>query len=346
MSKPTVSVNIVTYNHAKYISQAIEGALKQKTNFPFEILIGEDDSSDGTREICIEYAKNHPEKIRLFLNDRKNVIYINGRPTGRWNMINLIKNSKGKYIALCEGDDYWTDPYKLQKQVDFLESHPDYGLVHSDFGRLSENENVYIKSAKKYYDRKVPVGNVFEELLIFNFIATCTVCVRRELILRYNIFDLCMEKNFKMGDYPLWLEISKHTKIGYINESLSTYRVMVNSMSHSSNPQKQFEFFQSEFDIKAYYMKKYGCSTKTKQLVSNRYNNKMFMHLFFLKDKKLAKEFLKNIRNQKQRLNLIQVLLYLGAQYTLFGEFVKFLFIIKTKNKKYLFFLWKLMKIS
>jgi glycosyltransferase involved in cell wall biosynthesis len=109
---PLISVNIVTYNHEPYIAQAIEGALMQKTNFPYEVLIGEDDSSDGTREICKEYAAKHPDKIRLFLNDRKNVIYINGQPTGRWNFINLLKNTKGKYVAFCEGDDYWHECVK------------------------------------------------------------------------------------------------------------------------------------------------------------------------------------------------------------------------------------------
>ena len=83
----------VLYNHYKYISQAIEGALMQKTDFPIEILIGEDNSIDGTREICKKYAEKFPTKIRLFLNDRKNVVYVNGKPTGKWNFINLLNNS-------------------------------------------------------------------------------------------------------------------------------------------------------------------------------------------------------------------------------------------------------------
>lgn len=129
MDNPLVSVVMPTYNHAPYIAQAIEGASMQKTDFHFEILIGEDDSSDNTREICKEYAAKYPDKIRLFLNDRKNVIYIGGQPTGRWNFHNLLTNSKGKYIAICDGDDYWTNPLKLQKQVDFLEANRDF-IVH------------------------------------------------------------------------------------------------------------------------------------------------------------------------------------------------------------------------
>ena len=122
--KPKISVCITTYNHEKFISQALDSVLMQKTDFDFEVLVGEDDSPDNTRDIVKKYARRYPDKLRLFLNDRKNVIYINGRPTGRWNFINNIRHAKGEYIALLDGDDCWTDPNKLQVQVDFLENNP------------------------------------------------------------------------------------------------------------------------------------------------------------------------------------------------------------------------------
>src|SRR5690606_26092118 len=85
----------------------------------------------GTREICQEYARQHPDKIRLFLNSRENVIYINGRPTGRWNFMNNLRHVRGEYVALLDGDDYWTDPRKLQKQVDVLDASPELvGCAH------------------------------------------------------------------------------------------------------------------------------------------------------------------------------------------------------------------------
>lgn len=116
-----VSVCIQTYNHERFIGKCIDSVLMQKTTFPFEILLGEDESIDDTRKICTEYAIKYPNKIRLFLHSRKNTIFINGVATGRFNINYNLKNSNGKYIALCEGDDYWTDPLKLQKQVDFLD---------------------------------------------------------------------------------------------------------------------------------------------------------------------------------------------------------------------------------
>lgn len=130
-AKPLISICVQTYQHANYIGQCLDGILMQKTNFQYEVLLGEDDSTDGTREICINYAEKYPDKLRLFLHHRENNISINGQPTGRFNFLYNLYSARGKYIAFCEGDDYWTDPYKLQKQVDFLEANPEYaGSFH------------------------------------------------------------------------------------------------------------------------------------------------------------------------------------------------------------------------
>lgn len=125
---PILSVSVTTYNQAHFIQECLDGILMQDTDFPFEIIIGEDESTDGTREICKRFAEKHPDKIRLFLRSRKDVIYVNGNATGRFNFIQNLKACRGKYIALCEGDDYWTDSLKLQKQIEFLQSNPDYSI--------------------------------------------------------------------------------------------------------------------------------------------------------------------------------------------------------------------------
>lgn len=143
---PLVSVCIQTYNHSPYIAQCIEGALMQETDFPYEIIIGEDESTDGTREICIEYAKKYPEKIRLFLRREEDKIWINGVKTGRFNFVENLKASRGKYIALCEGDDYWVDKEKLQKQVDFLEEKKSLVLCFHDSVIIDENDAVISES--------------------------------------------------------------------------------------------------------------------------------------------------------------------------------------------------------
>ena len=122
ITKPLVSVSTITYNHAKFIRKCIEGVLNQKVDFLIEYLIHDDCSTDGTIDIIKEYAEKYPNIIKP-IYEKENQ-YSKGGPWGSavWN----YPRAQGKYIALCEGDDYWTDPLKLQKQVDFLESNPDY----------------------------------------------------------------------------------------------------------------------------------------------------------------------------------------------------------------------------
>src|SRR5580765_7727743 len=143
-----VSVCILTYNHARFIAQAIEGALAQALPFTWEVLVGDDGSTDGTAEIVSEYAQRHPDRIRAF-----HFQYPAGhvRTSGQRNMRNLLERARGRYIAVVEGDDYWTSAEKLRRQVEFLELHPNYSacfhnvrMVHEDHpGR----ESLYLAGA-------------------------------------------------------------------------------------------------------------------------------------------------------------------------------------------------------
>ena len=129
-SQPLVSVCVQTYQHVNYIEHCLDSILMQQTDFDFEILLGEDASNDGTREICIEYAEKYPNKIRLFLHQRENNIEILGGQLFDVNFMYNLYSSKGDYIALCEGDDYWNDELKLQKQINFLKENPQYSVSY------------------------------------------------------------------------------------------------------------------------------------------------------------------------------------------------------------------------
>lgn len=128
----TVSVLVNTYQHVDFIELCLARILEQQTTFAVEVLVGEDGSTDGTREICMRIAAAHPDRVHVLLRDRKDVIHINGKPTGRANLMALLLAAKGKYIALCEGDDAWADPTKLQQQVDHLEAHPEHVMTYHD----------------------------------------------------------------------------------------------------------------------------------------------------------------------------------------------------------------------
>ena len=126
VGQPVVSVRVSTYNHAPYLRQCLDSILAQEMAQPWEVCIGEDESSDGTREICIEYAKAHPERIRLFLHKRVNNISINGRPSSKFQSAYTRMMCRGNYNTVCEGDDFWIDSTKLQTQFDYMEAHPEF----------------------------------------------------------------------------------------------------------------------------------------------------------------------------------------------------------------------------
>lgn len=157
---PLVSVCVQTYQHAPFIRECLDSILMQETDFPFEIILGEDESTDGTREICIEYAKKHPDKIRLFLRSRKDVMYINGKPTGRFNFIENLKAAKGKYIAICDGDDYWLTDRKLKIQREIIEKEKNAAMVvsswSSDKGPFSYTDLETSRIAKGIETQRTP----------------------------------------------------------------------------------------------------------------------------------------------------------------------------------------------
>lgn len=215
-----VSVSVVTYNHKDYIKQCLDGILMQQTNFDYEIILGEDESNDGTREICMDYANRYPDKIRLFLRSRKDVIYINGNPTGRYNFIENLKACRGNYIALCEGDDYWTDPLKLQKQVDFLEANEDYGICFHKTKQLN-----MFDETKNFTVPNIHVDTVFtiEDYILNNKTATCSLVFKKKCFNR--IPDWFCTLPF--GDLGLILIIMNNSnKKGLVfNDVMGVYRI-------------------------------------------------------------------------------------------------------------------------
>lgn len=170
--QPLLSISCVTYNHAKYIRQALDSFLMQKTNFLFEIIIHDDASTDGTREIIEEYQSRYPELIFPMFQEENQ--YSKGiRGIGfRYN----YPRCRGKYIALCEGDDYWTDPSKLQKQVDFLENNIDYAITYHDVKVIDDEGKTIMESQlPDIYKR----DSDKQELITGDFwIKTLTICYR------------------------------------------------------------------------------------------------------------------------------------------------------------------------
>ena len=232
-----VSVSIITYNNEKYIAQAVDSVLMQEADFDYEILIGEDDSQDNTRAIVKEYAEHFPDKIRLFLNDRKNVIYVDGRPTGRWNFVNNWNHARGEYIAALDGDDYWTSPHKLQKQVDFLEAHPECAVCFHNVVVCYEDGG-----PGPHLSLEASPGEITtlaDVLAARYFVPTCSVMYRGGLVGRPPdwYYDL------PFGDWPLLVLHALHGDVGYIEEPMGTYRVHGGGMWSGCVPSLRSEQF-------------------------------------------------------------------------------------------------------
>ncbi len=212
-----VSICVVTFQHVNYIEKCLEGLLMQETDFPFEIILGEDESTDGTREICKTYAKKYPNLIKLFLRNRSDVIYIDGKPSGRFNYMENLKEAKGTYIALCDGDDFWVDPKKLQKQIDFLKSHNDYILSFTSNFNLYPNGTIHPRD-----NSLVTVDTGFKDLLEVNYIVSSTAVFENPLK------DTSLPTWFKhtfVADWALFLWLTRNgRKIHFNVDYTTTYR--------------------------------------------------------------------------------------------------------------------------
>lgn len=207
-----VSINCITYNHEDYIADAIESFLIQKTNFEFEILIGEDCSTDNTKKILEKFLILYPGKIRLITSE-KNV-------GARENSRRLLENSLGKYIAVCEGDDYWTDPYKLQKQVDYMENNPECTLCFHAAEIVQESGTPTGQLVRSYNN-----SNISSTEDIINggggFCPTASLLYVKKLMENPPDFY----KNAHVGDYALQMMVASHGYAYYIDEVMSAYRI-------------------------------------------------------------------------------------------------------------------------
>lgn len=208
-----VTIRCITYNHEPYIRQCLEGFVMQKTNFRFEAIVHDDASTDGTAAIIREYAAKYPDIIKPIYETENQY----SKHDGSLRRI-MDAHMRGKYIALCEGDDYWIDPLKLQKQVDFLEANPEYGLVHTYFNYV-DTQNRIIPPPEPFYEKlqeRVFDGYIWDYYLVNpGFILTCTCMYRRSLY-------RAEEQTF--FDHGLFMMIARQSKVYCLREVTAAYR--------------------------------------------------------------------------------------------------------------------------
>lgn len=229
---PVVSVHMITYNHEPYIRQAIEGVMMQKTDFEFELVIGEDASTDKTREICFEYQKIYPDKIRV-LWWHENLRKVN-HPAGA-NGRRTLAHCRGEFIAYCEGDDYWTDPLKLQKQVDVMRKNPSVGLIYTNCLLLKDNQLLEWdeESTVKYGlmdGTRFIFMNVFSKapyslLSRESYLPTGSVMYRSSTFLNAKTKYEILDYRLRLGDVPIWLGLAGCADVFGLEDKTNVYRI-------------------------------------------------------------------------------------------------------------------------
>jgi len=260
LKNPYLSVCMISYNHEKFIGKAIESVLMQKTTFPVELIISEDCSSDSTRNICIEYQRGNPDKI-ILLDSTKNL----GMSR---NFLRTLLACRGKYIALCEGDDFWTDPEKIQKQVTFLDNNPDFfGVFHQttnvdEYGKVI-NQKYFLNSKSRYNQ---------EECLkqLRSSYASCSLVFRSEVL---------------QGKLPIWfskrscdqfldLLITKYGNLYFIPDNMGAYRIHRNGVWQGSTDlwKLQDKWLRNRLLYKDNNMKKKYKDYLTQELRKNTFN--------------------------------------------------------------------------
>lgn len=273
-----VAVRSYTYNHSAYITETMNGFTMQKTSFPYVCIIVDDASTDGEPDVIRQYLNENFELgtaschesvetddyIMTFAQHKTNRNCYFAAYFLKYNHYRINKDKfphfakyydHAKYVALCEGDDYWCHPEKLQMQVDFLENHTDYGMVHTDFN-LTSGMRRHVKADKN------DDGVWFPRILDDNFnIGTATVVFRKA------VFDsmpkLYLTKNWPMSDKAMWYEMAHESKIKYIPIVTACYRILETSASHSKDINKMIAFKNAGVEIRLFYADYYGIDLGT-----------------------------------------------------------------------------------
>lgn len=318
-----VMVQCCTYNQSQYIEETLHGFVMQQTDFPFVCCVFDDASTDGEQVLLEQWFNKHcnPEDIEkydhplaviLMAPDKNNLncIYafylqkINtfGKPEKREMLVHWEK--KCEYVAYCEGDDYWIDPSKLQRQVDFLDANPEYGMCYTKARVYNQerknNERIY---GGPYTD--------FNHIINVNPIPTLTVVAKTDLILQYNQEIEPQKQRWLMGDYPMWLWFAYNSKIKFIDAATGVYRVLKNSASHSSEYMKFIAFTQSGIDIQAFYKFLYTGKYTHRQYCTDLWLAELRGYAIYNKRLKFMSIWENGIKQDAYRLFVIKPYLYI-----------------------------------
>ena len=262
MNNSLVAIHCLVYNHEPYLRDCLEGFVMQQTNFPFVAIVHDDASTDESAAIIREYEEKYPNIIKPIYESENQYSKHDG--SLRSIMDSAAEAFGAKYVAMCEGDDYWTDPLKLQKQVDFMEANPEYGLCYTDYNRLADATQTLTEAMFEKQNQYRPISYE-QHLLKPGYLAPMTWLYRRDLT---NL--LSKAKIYTDGTYAYMLEFLYNSKVVYIPQATAVYRSHAGSASSPIGDKALFRYTIGVFRTQIHYTQKYSCSEELKHKVLMR----------------------------------------------------------------------------
>jgi glycosyltransferase involved in cell wall biosynthesis len=299
--KPLVSIICATYNQKDYIAQTIEGFLMQKVDFPIEIIIHDDASNDGTADIIRKYEAEHPDLIKGIYQTENQY----SKQVSMWDKF-IYPQAHGKYYAECEGDDYWTDPNKLQRQIDFLESHPEYILSHTSFKYYDQTNKKFLEDnsvAENSRIQKECPEKIGLYILDHNKYRVQTVTtVYRSDLLPQMTDKFAKSSYFMMGDTQLFFFAFQNGKIHYDPSVTSVYRLSPNSACKRGEKNKAHYRFNLSCEEMRVYLSKYIDDQKTIQKFRKAFGRALIRYATF--DPSFRSKIDESVISPKQKIAL------------------------------------------
>lgn len=224
--EPRVSVIVLCYNHERFLEIAVRSVLGQACDFDVEVIIGEDASPDGSLGVAMRLQAQHPDRVRVLTSPTNVGMHANHA--------RLVRAARGRYLAYCEGDDYWTSTAKLAQQVDFLDANPEHVLVHTDFAHVIETNDGQWSALRGFWAVRrpsIPEGDVIDDLLVANFVQTCTMMVRTDTARRFIDSDIPYTR-FRVADWPLCIMAAAEGMVHFLPTETAAYRRVAGSATN------------------------------------------------------------------------------------------------------------------
>lgn len=304
----SLSVHLITYNNEKYIEQTIESILKQKVNFNYEIVVGDDCSTDSTLSLIESYKNKYPKLFKVFKNESQLGILKNFKST--------LNKCSGDFVFALAGDDLLKQEDTLQKMVNTISKDPSLGFIDCGFDKYYEDSNKKIHFANK---NSIEFNELdYKNAILLGKIPNIGICFNRKLLLKYVDFKTYINRGITIDDYPILVDLVMHTKFERINESLVIYRIYDDSFSHEKNFEKQYFLANQMKNLFDYFSKKYRFENNITEKYNKTHLKQLLFYAGFFENKDLGKDVFLKLESK----NMKDYIHYFASQNKFFRKLV------------------------